>query len=312
MRDYLLHTLGATRFENLIARICDEILGTGTQVFSPGRDSGVDAFFEGTARKYPSETDPWSGKFVVQAKWTASPRASCSDKEFARIINKELSKVVVLRSKGLCDNYLLFTNRKLTSAKSAEIVQNLRKKTDVAQVAIFGIEQIGHWLDGAPELVRRFGIQVDPQVGARYQLVPPPADFIGRERELAKIRQVLRAEGSILICGLQGPGGAGKTALALRISDEVYGRYPDGQLLVELRGTDPKPQSVVEAMTKIILALQPGVQLPDAAEDLAALYRSILQGRRILLLLDNAADAWQVEPLLLSRGSLTLVPRPAR
>ncbi len=150
-------------------------------------------------------------------------------------------------------------------------------------------------------------IRADPRFAARFQLGPPPADFTGRERELEELRGLLADGDRILIYGLQGLGGVGKTALALRISEELGERYPDGHLLVDLHGTDPEPLSPGDAMRQVIAAFAPGMKLPDSPPELTAAYRSVLRGRRILLLLDNAAGAGQVERLLAARGSLTLV-----
>ncbi len=70
MKDYLLHTLSPGAFEELVVRICHEILGFGTISFSSGKDGGRDAFFDSTAQRFPSVAEPWTGKFVIQAKHT--------------------------------------------------------------------------------------------------------------------------------------------------------------------------------------------------------------------------------------------------
>ncbi len=79
MKDYLLHTLSAGDFEELVVKICHEILGFGTISFSSGPDGGRDAFFDGTAQRFPSKADPWTGKFVIQAKHTEKDDVSCSE-----------------------------------------------------------------------------------------------------------------------------------------------------------------------------------------------------------------------------------------
>ncbi|MFD5751808.1 ATP-binding protein [Streptomyces sp. NPDC127033] len=104
----------------------------------------------------------------------------------------------------------------------------------------------------------------------------------------------------ISVCVIAGTAGAGKTSLALRWAHQVQERFPDGQLYVNLRGYDPgEPVTAREALHRFLPAL--GVrpssvpQDPDAA---AALYRSLLADRRILIILDNAATVAQVRPLL--------------
>ena len=65
-----LHELNWSNFEDLVVTICEEILGTGTIIFADGVDGGRDAKFTATANSFPSETSPWSGRFIIQAKHT--------------------------------------------------------------------------------------------------------------------------------------------------------------------------------------------------------------------------------------------------
>jgi tetratricopeptide (TPR) repeat protein len=99
------------------------------------------------------------------------------------------------------------------------------------------------------------------------------------------------------ITGLRGMGGVGKTALAYMLAEKLRERYPDGQLMVELNGTGEKPLKPSEAMAKIIHSFDSGVHLPDDDSAIGNLYRTILDGKRALLLLDNAADEKLVIPL---------------
>src|SRR5690606_27840310 len=99
-------------FEKLVNTICQKILGTGVISFSQGKDGGRDGVFTGTATDYPSHTQPWQGKFIIQAKHSASSVASCSDAGFQRTIADEFIKLKKLRKSGDADCYLLFTNRK--------------------------------------------------------------------------------------------------------------------------------------------------------------------------------------------------------
>ncbi len=73
MKYYLLHALSPGDFEELVFKICHEILGFGTISFSSGPDEGRDAYFSGTAQRFPSTKGPWTGKFVIQANHTARP-----------------------------------------------------------------------------------------------------------------------------------------------------------------------------------------------------------------------------------------------
>ncbi|MER7758174.1 helix-turn-helix domain-containing protein [Streptomyces sp. NPDC097619] len=106
-----------------------------------------------------------------------------------------------------------------------------------------------------------------------------------------------------------GQPGLGKTAFAVHAAHELAPYFPDGRYVLDLRGMDPEPVAPREALARLLRALGPtGTQLPPETEERAGLLRSVLAERRVLLLLDNAADEEQVRPLLPGTGrSLTLV-----
>ena len=95
----------------------------------------------------------------------------------------------------------------------------------------------------------------------------------------------------------------GKTALALKLAGELAPRYPDGQIFLDLQGVSTgaaaaAPLSPAQAMAHVIRSFLPEARVPEGAAELAGLYRSVLHGRRVLLLMDNAARKEQVEPLM--------------
>ncbi|MCE3250560.1 MAG: TPR-repeat protein, partial [Geminicoccaceae bacterium] len=121
-------------------------------------------------------------------------------------------------------------------------------------------------------------------------------DFVGREPQVEELVQALRGEAmAAAVCGM---GGSGKTALALHVAHRLADESPDGRLFVELGGTSAGPLSAVEAMGRVVLSFEPEARLPDAPEQLERLCRSVLDGRRVLILLDDVNNAAQVEPLL--------------
>ena len=136
------------------------------------------------------------------------------------------------------------------------------------------------------------------------QLPAVPATFVGREPQLVDLTNELLREGlpgSPTLVAVDGPPGTGKTALALRLAHQVRAAFPDGQLYVDLHGYSPaeapaRPTAVLE---ELLVALgQPADSIPPGPQQRAALYRSLLDGRRVLLVLDNARESSQVIPLL--------------
>ena len=149
-----------------------------------------------------------------------------------------------------------------------------------------------------------------PIVTALHQLPSPPTDFTGREKELEELRTAIEKgakTGGVTISGLQGLGGVGKTALALKLADEIKSSYPDAQFYLDLKGHEKHPMSVIEALSHVIRAYHPTAKLPDNEIDLRGLYQTALNGQRALLLMDNAANAAQVEPLIPPAGCVLLV-----
>jgi len=145
-----------------------------------------------------------------------------------------------------------------------------------------------------------------PVIPALHQLPAPPDDFTGREDELRELRTAI-ASGGATISGLTGQGGVGKTVLALKVAHEIKGQFPDAQIYLNLLGVSEKPLTPSDAMAYVIRAFEPEARLPDQEQALAAVYRSVLDGKRALLLMDNAKDAAQVRPLIPPTGSLFLV-----
>ncbi len=154
----------------------------------------------------------------------------------------------------------------------------------------------------------------DPTVIPR-QLPGDIRDFTGRDAALAAMRGLLPGEDTAApaIIAITGMAGGGKTALAVHFAHLMADRFPDGQLFVDLRGhADAKPKSSAEALRGFLHALDVR-EIPGDADEAAALYRSVLARKRMIVLLDNAADAWQVKPLLPgSPGCLVLITSRSR
>jgi DNA-binding SARP family transcriptional activator len=134
--------------------------------------------------------------------------------------------------------------------------------------------------------------------------------FTGREADLARLSTLAHRGGPMVICTIAGPAGVGKTALAVHWAHRARPEFPDGQLYVDLRGYGPdRPLRAVDALAHFLTALGvPAATVPRDVEAAAGLYRTLLSGKRVLVLIDNAGDPGQVRPLLPgSRDCLVLV-----
>ncbi|MEU7908568.1 BTAD domain-containing putative transcriptional regulator [Actinoplanes sp. NPDC049118] len=146
------------------------------------------------------------------------------------------------------------------------------------------------------------------------QLPADIAAFAGRHAELTTLDTIIgeaAAAQAVIISAVSGTAGVGKTALAVHWAHRMADRFPDGQLYVNLRGFDPAGTALSpdEAVRGFLDAYAvPPQQVPVSLAAQAALFRSLLAGKRVLILLDNARDAEQVRPLLPgSPGCLALV-----
>jgi len=144
-----------------------------------------------------------------------------------------------------------------------------------------------------------------------------PADvrgFAGRSAQLAALDSILAAAGeqpsAVVISAVSGTAGVGKTALAVHWAHRVRQRFPDGQLYVDLRGFHPTGSVMdpADAIRGFLDALSVAPQrIPADLDAQAALYRTVLADKRILILLDNARDAEQARPLLPATGGCLAV-----
>ncbi|KAA2261382.1 tetratricopeptide repeat protein [Solihabitans fulvus] len=144
----------------------------------------------------------------------------------------------------------------------------------------------------------------EPRAAPRLpqQLPADVATFVGRETEIAELAALLTqpTPHTMVITVIAGTAGVGKTALAVHWAHQIRERFPDGQLYVDFHGyaSDP-PMAPTEALARFLRALGvPPTQVPVDLDEQSALYRSLLAGKHMLVLLDNVADVGQVRPLL--------------
>ncbi|MEU5823374.1 BTAD domain-containing putative transcriptional regulator [Streptomyces sp. NPDC047803] len=152
------------------------------------------------------------------------------------------------------------------------------------------------------ELARPAAEPASPAAPVRPAQLPATVpDFTGRDAFVRELGDRLgTAEGSVMaVSALAGIGGVGKTTLAVHVAHQARRHFPDGQLYVDLMGAGARaaePETVLGAFLRALGTADSAI--PDTLDERAALYRSTLDGRRVLVLLDNAHDAAQIRPLL--------------
>ncbi|MFF0270907.1 BTAD domain-containing putative transcriptional regulator [Kribbella sp. NPDC004536] len=167
------------------------------------------------------------------------------------------------------------------------------------------------------ELIDQLGVEPGPALRAIHerilrndeQLARPAvrdelpydgAAFVGRDAVLQQVVRALSTEGPAVVA-IDGMAGVGKTALAVRAARQLADVYPDGRLFIDLHGYTPghEPVSALHALDRLLRTLSvPADRIPADLEERAALWRSELSRRRILVVLDNAPDSAAVVPLL--------------
>ncbi|MFC5828754.1 AfsR/SARP family transcriptional regulator [Nonomuraea insulae] len=159
----------------------------------------------------------------------------------------------------------------------------------------------------------------------RLCLLPPDiGDFIGRSAEIKSITAAWKKRASSpAIVAISGFPGVGKTTLALHVAHQSRSRFADGQLYAHLHGASAAPREPAEVLAEMLSSLGvDGAHIPDGAEERAALFRDRIADREVLIVLDDARDEAQVEPLLpgtpncgiliTSRGPLSGLPGTQR
>jgi tetratricopeptide (TPR) repeat protein len=154
------------------------------------------------------------------------------------------------------------------------------------------------------QYVERQTVQAPPRQLSLHQLPIDIADFTGRTKELEKITALLQPgqevdRPAVVISAVAGMAGVGKSALAIRVAHQLAPDFPDVQLYVNLRGADERSLDPADVLLGWLRAF--GIdesQVPAELEQRSLMYRSCLAGKQSLVVLDNARDGAQVQPLL--------------
>lgn len=178
-------------------------------------------------------------------------------------------------------------------------------------------EALDTYMQTRQELIDQLGVEPGPALRAiherilrndepvarpavRDELPYDGAAFVGRDDVLQQVVEALSTAGPVVVA-IDGMAGVGKTALAVRAARQLADMYPDGRLFIDLHGYTPghEPVSALHALDRLLRTLSvPADRIPADLEERAALWRSELSGRRILVVLDNAPDSAAVLPLL--------------
>ncbi len=147
-------------FQDLVWDVCRFLLGEGVEKFAKGKDAGRDGRFAGRANRFPSEDDPLTGKFIIQAKWIQEESASFSDPSFQRLLLKEEApKAKKLLQAGELDHWLIMSNRRRPAIASTKLENDLRKAVGCKTVYLRGTEELDGWLQDLPYVVRRYDLE---------------------------------------------------------------------------------------------------------------------------------------------------------
>lgn len=154
-------------------------------------------------------------------------------------------------------------------------------------------------------LMEQMTIQQQVVVTSLLTIPLPVKDFTGREKELETLKASFK--NGVVITGVSGGGGVGKTQLAYKLAQEIADAYPDARMSIDLLGKSETPLTSEEVMRRILEPFYPNQQLPDQPEGLQGLYQQTFASKKALLLLDNAANAAQVRPLVPPPPSAAIV-----
>ncbi|MGX7828832.1 NB-ARC domain-containing protein [Actinokineospora sp. 24-640] len=200
-----------------------------------------------------------------------------------------------------------------TSGMSVRALRNLERGRSVAaqersaEVLADALGLVGHSRE-AFVLLAREGRRRSPRTGGGAVLngLPVVPVLVGREAELGWLAHEAEAGGVVVVVG---PPGVGKTSLVVVAAERLAARFPDGCLALDLRGVDDHPLPPASVLERMLTALGvPTSRVPAGEHDRGSLFRTLLRDRRMLVILDNAADEAQVRPLLGGgAGCLTIV-----
>jgi tetratricopeptide (TPR) repeat protein len=237
---------------------------------------------------------------------TDEPQLSYTELEFATATESGLPRLV----------FLLDRSAEATLPRSYRSDPRYAKRQEAFRARAAGAGVTARWVrspsdlelllfHALTDLQQHPGREQGPRLPVPRELPPDVLAFTGRTAELDELSRLLPADGrsksaAVVISAVSGTAGVGKTTLAVRWAHQVRDRFPDGQLYVNLRGYGPEqPMTAGDALAGFLRAMGVGGQdIPAEPDERAARYRSLVAGRRMLIVLDNAREVEQVRLLL--------------
>jgi tetratricopeptide (TPR) repeat protein len=229
------------------------------------------------------------------------------DLDWDRAIEKailECSHILIILSPQSVQSKEVLGELRLALNKGKTIIPVLHQSCEVPR-QLLRIQYIDFAAKGSSpddvslisQTLRRLrGQEILPIDGPPFQIPAPPADFTGQEEEIEET--LAHFDRGLLISSIKGLGGIGKTDLTKKLAQILRGRFPDGQIMIDLMGTHDPSLPAIEAMRKVVQLYVSGERVPKEEDEIRGLYQSVLSGKCLLLFLDNARDGEQVEPLL--------------
>lgn len=236
-----------------------------------------------------------------------------------------LTQAALAERAGLSEQAISVLERGTRSRPRMDTVRGLSKALDLTPAEADQFLAVARSKGGGPRPPAAAADAAAEIVPTPWQLPPAAPDFTGRAAQIDAILSVLRSPDgaggpAVGIVTVTGMGGIGKTTLAVQAAHKLADSYPDGNLYLNLRGYGPgASMTTADAQRQLLRSVGLAIDsVPEDVDEAAALLRSQLAGRRVLLLLDNAADDAQILPLLpgsagaaaiiTSRGSLVNLP----
>lgn len=198
---YEFYRMNPEGFQKVVLLVCCELFGDAATAPPPGPDGGIDVYFEGTAQTYPSTSNPWSGKIVVQVKHSDNPYSSYSDQSFlTSVLQPELTKIKKLKQECKLDYYMLVSNRRMTYVAEEKIKSLIHNECNIPleNIRVISDEQLNRWCTKYRLILEN--IHVYPVSNAPLNISPDElsaviealVDHIGKESSRKKSEELQR------------------------------------------------------------------------------------------------------------------------